>query len=92
MTISESANYQREQAAREHAEKMRNAYCRMFASDHGKLVLADLLAKYGFTEDGIENPSYLPGRDAAEVAHKEGMKEPIRHILAAIRSRLSTLE
>lgn len=64
----------------------------MFEGEHGKIVLEDLLQKFGFTKDGIENPSYRPGMDAQEVAHTEGMKEPVRHILASIHSRLSTLE
>lgn len=80
----------REAAARDHAAKVRTAYCRVFESEGGKLVLSDLLQKFGFTSDGIENPSYTPGLDAAQVAHREGMKEPVRHILASIRAKLST--
>lgn len=67
------------------------AYQRVFTgSDAGRLVLADLLARCGFTPDGVENPSYRSGQRAENTAYIEGMKEPVRHILATIGAKLTT--
>ncbi len=56
-----------------------------FSGDHGKRVLAHLKARYGWDGD-IERPSYRPGMSHADMAFTEGMKEPVRHLLAMTSS------
>lgn len=62
--------------------QLRMSYGLTFNSTHGELVLDDLLKRYGFGEERIENNSYAFGRSVADTAFLEGMKVVVRHILA----------
>lgn len=59
----------------------RMSYGMLFGSEHGKVVLADLKARYGWDGD-IERPSYTRGMPHADMTFIEGQKEVVRHILA----------
>lgn len=68
----------------EHKEKQRQlrmTYASVFATPNGQIILADLKQRYGFAPDDTELPIFIPGLDAATVSHRDGMREPIRHIL-----------
>lgn len=67
-----------------HKQQMRMSYGMVFHSEHGKRVLADLKARYGWDGE-IERPSYRPGMTFDQVAAADSIKEPIRHILAMIQ-------
>ncbi|EIP99337.1 hypothetical protein OpiT1DRAFT_03851 [Opitutaceae bacterium TAV1] len=78
---TESDRYNEEQ-------KLREAYAAVFNNGSGQTVLNDLFRAFGFTPDGIENPSFTGDCPTTTVIHREGMKEPVRHILAMLRYRL----
>jgi hypothetical protein len=63
-------------------KQLRVSYQTIFNSEHGRRVLDDLKRKCGFGPSGIENPSAVIGSRPEDVFLREGMKEPIRHILA----------
>ncbi len=65
--------------------QMRLDYTRLFTSEIGGKVLADLKGRYGW-QGSVERPSARVGARAEDVFLTEGMKEPIRHILAMIES------
>ena len=73
----------------ERRRKLRAAYGRAFSTEDGRTVLTDLLASFGFSADGIEKPSAQYGANAQDVFLREGMKEPVRRILAFSSHRLS---
>ena len=64
----------------ERSEKIK-AYKRLFSTDDGKAVLEDLLARYGFDENGVERIGVRPGQTHADLALIEGMKEVLRYVL-----------
>jgi hypothetical protein len=64
---------------------LRTSYGFVFGGEHGKRVLADLMANFGFEEDGIEKPSAIPNIRSEEVWLREGAKQPVRHILRRLR-------
>lgn len=71
-----------EQAAQKaHQRQLRMSYGMLFASEHGKIVLADLKARYGWDGD-IERPVYRAGQSFDQTAAIDAMREPVRHILA----------
>jgi hypothetical protein len=71
-----------EQTAKDNeAKQLRMSYGMLFGSEHGKRVLEDLKRRYGFSPDGTELPIYSPGLDAMTTTHRDGMREPVRHIL-----------
>lgn len=73
-----------EQAKKELQQRqLRISYGYSFSGDHGKRVLADLKARFGWDGE-IERPSYIPGMDHARTAHADGLKEPVRHIMAML--------
>lgn len=57
------------------------AYKRAFATESGQRVLADLLSKYGFDQDGVEKDDFMPGIDALTICHRSSTKGPVRYIL-----------
>lgn len=73
---------EQEKAQREQRQ-LRISYGFTFSGEHGKRVLEDLKARFGFDGD-IERPSYRPGMDHASTAAADAMKEPIRHIMAML--------
>ena len=76
-----------EQLARESQQKqIRTSYGMVFESEHGKTVLSDLMANFGFDLDGIEAASAIPGLRSEEVWLREGCKQPIRHILKRLKA------
>lgn len=76
-TPQEAEAAQRAQANRETIR----AYKRTFASEDGRLVLADLLSHYGFDQNGVENDDYVPGCTGIDVSRRDGTKSPLRYIL-----------
>ena len=79
------------QEAREEAEKraeaqkqMRFAYARLFASADGQVVLEDLKRQFGFYPNGLEKSTYTPGLPPNDFIHRDGAKQPVRHILKQI--------
>lgn len=61
--------------------QLRISYGMVFGSEHGKVVLADLKARYGWDGD-IERPSYRTGMTFDQVANVEGMKAVVRYVMA----------
>jgi hypothetical protein len=71
---------EQETKAAQEAE-LRLAYGHTFTGPKGEAVLKDLRARFGF-KGTIEQPSAVPGMRNEEVWMREGMKQPMRHILA----------
>jgi len=69
--------------------QLRIEYGKVFNSESGKLVLADLKQQFGWQGD-IERPSARFGTRPEDVFLTEGMKEPVRHILAMITPIVTT--
>ena len=69
--------------AKEEKQQLRMAYARLFASVDGLAVLADLQAQFGW-RDGVERSTYQFGIAPNDFIHRDGAKEPIRHILRQI--------
>jgi len=65
-------------------EQLRIYYRMIFGSEHGKAILADLKHRFGWKGD-VEAPSALPGSRPEDVFLTEGMKNPVRYILAMIQ-------
>jgi hypothetical protein len=82
MTLEDAArNDTNEREKRdEEAKQLRLAYGRIFGSEDGKLVMADLKRRYGW-RDGVEMPCYTSGLCSNDFIHREGMREPVRYIL-----------
>lgn len=78
------------------AEQMRIAYGRVFLGPKGEPneVLIDLLRAFGMKHvEGlafIEQQSAIPGMRNEEVWMREGMKQPLRHILATLAKDTKT--
>ena len=68
--------------------QMRIAYRQVFGSETGKLVLEDLKQRFGW-KGNIERPSAFMGARPEDVFLTEGLKEPVRHILAMIEQEAS---
>lgn len=79
----QDSNYNGNAAKMRKAEDaaLRSAYGRVFAGESGRRVLEDLMQRYGFYESGVEKTSVVPGDSPESVFLRDGMKEPIRHIL-----------
>lgn len=76
----EEAEQQRER--REEKERQLGlAYGRFGASEDGRLILADLMRRFGW-KNGIEAPCYHTGITPEDAIHRDGMKEPVRYILS----------
>lgn len=73
-----------EQRQQDRLRQLRMSYGHTFSGVHGKAVLDDLKARFGWDGD-IERPSYRPGQSFDMTASADSMKEPVRHILAMIR-------
>lgn len=69
----------------ESQKQLRLAYGRVFETPDGKAILEDLQARYGW-KGGIELPSYTPQATAESAIHRDGMKEPVRHILRMVNA------
>jgi hypothetical protein len=65
----------------EKAKQLRIEYRKVFTSESGKAILADLFGRYGFDAEGVERPSARAGMRAEDVFLADGMKEPVRYIL-----------
>ncbi len=80
----------------EKAEQMRLAYARVFLGPKGEPneVLIDLLKAFGLRHvEGmvfLEAQSAIPGMRNEEVWMREGMKQPLRHILATLAKNTKT--
>lgn len=64
------------------AQRLVNAYNRLFASEDGKKVLQDLKASFGFNQ-----PAFIPlpsGYDATHAAIRDGQRQVILHIEAQL--------
>jgi len=59
---------------------LRRAYAQLFSGEVGKVVLDDLLRRYGWRE-GVELASYRVGMGHADMAFVEGQKEVVRYVL-----------
>ena len=78
-------------AKKQAQEQLRLDYRGLFNSDKGKNVLRDLKKRFGWKNGGdVESPSYRFGMSHADSALTEGMKEPVRHILAMTEQTAST--
>jgi hypothetical protein len=62
-------------------EQLRLDYKLFFQSDRGKKIMDDLKQRFGWTGE-IERASAVVGMRNEEVWLREGMKQPIRHILS----------
>lgn len=82
-TAAEAAQQKEDMA--EAAKQLRLAYGRVFGTPDGQRVLADLQARFGW-KDGIELPCFTPGLRPEDAIHRDGMKEPVRHISRMIRA------
>ena len=78
------AQEQRERIAEEQ-KQLRMLYGRVFGSPDGQRVLADLQTRFGW-KDGVELPCFTPGLRSEDAIHRDGMKEPVRHISRMIRA------
>lgn len=74
-----------EQRTTAHRDLVR-AYKRLFTSDDGRRVLADLEEKYGFDRD-----DYVYGCTPGDHAYRSGLKSPIRYIRKMRDSALPVL-
>lgn len=79
-TTDREAAEKREEAAKQ----LRMAYARLFASADGQVVLADLKREFGFYANGLEKSTYQPGLPPNDFIHRDGAKQPVRHILRKI--------
>lgn len=72
-----------EQVARnkERENQLKQAYSRFLESEDGQNIMEDLMGRYGW-RNGMEMPTYRTGMTSMDASHRDGMKEPIRHILA----------
>lgn len=68
------------------------AYKRCFASEDGRIVLADLKKKYGFDPDGIENDDFVYGCTATDMAYRTGNKSPLRYVMKMVAKQLPVVE
>lgn len=70
--------------------ELRRDYALVFSGPRGEKVLEDLMRSFGVRKVGqylIEQPSATPGMRNEEVWMREGMKQPLRHILAMMTTR-----
>ncbi len=72
------------QKRQEAAKQLRFAYARLFASADGQVVLEDLKRQFGFYPNGLEKSTYTPGLPPNDFIHRDGAKQPVRHILKQI--------
>ena len=72
------------EAREEQAKQLRLAYGRIFGSQDGQLILADLKKRYGFGRGGVELPCYVPLMAPNDFIPRDGMREPVRYILRQI--------
>lgn len=72
------------QKAAERQKQLRMDYGQVFGSEAGRRVLSDLKRRYGWNGD-VEHPSARAGARAEDVFLIDGMKEPVRHILAMLQ-------
>lgn len=72
------------QKAAERQRQLRIDYGTVFGSLAGQRVLEDLKKRYGWN-GAVENPSARVGARAEDVFLIDGMKEPVRHILAMLQ-------
>lgn len=73
MKISDKAAAEAKKAAEKNWQ-MVLAYKRLFGSEDGKAVLEDMERQFGYHASTVAN------YNAHATYHKEGMKEPLRHI------------
>lgn len=70
--------------------ELRRDYALVFSGPRGERVLEDMGRLFGVKRVGqyvIEQPSAVPGMRNEEVWMREGMKQPLRHILAMMTTR-----
>jgi len=77
------------QRREEDNKRLAEIYSTTFRTRCGLLVLSDLLAAYGFDENGIERPTVKTGGTFEDAARIDGSKEVVRHILANAGFRIS---
>jgi hypothetical protein len=83
--ITEDPKDREEAEKRQEAQKqLRFAYARLFASADGLVVLEDLKRQFGFYRNGLEKSTYTPGLPPNDFIHRDGAKQPVRHILKQI--------
>ena len=76
---------------KQEGDQLRLDYRMLFNSERGKKLLKDMKSKFGWREGGnIESPSATFGTDPNDAFLKEGMKQPIRYILAMTEQETST--
>lgn len=69
----------------ERKKQLRLAYAKVFTSESGRLVLEDMKKRFGWDGD-VERPSCRPGMAPTDAFLVDGMKEPVRHILAMLQT------
>lgn len=80
---AEAALLLADKEARDEAKRqLLMAYGRFANSEDGRLIIGDLMKRYGWSTEGIERPCFQPGMQPEDAIHRDGMKEPVRHILA----------
>lgn len=72
------------QKAAERQKQLRLDYGAVFGSLAGQRVLEDLKKRYGWN-GAVELPTARVGARAEDVFLIDGMKEPVRHILAMLQ-------
>lgn len=84
--ITTEADAKREAEKRkEAANQTRMAYGRVFGTPDGERILADLQAAFGWRE-GVETSAYRPDLAPEAAIHRDGQRDPIRHILRMINA------
>ena len=74
------------------AAKLRDAYTRVFSTEDGETVLANILRECGFDANGIERPAFYQGMPFEDVARNEGAKGVGRHVLRMARGKVKLFE
>jgi len=81
---------QQQARKKQHGDQLRLDYRFIFNGEKGKEILKDLKHRFGWRYGGdIESPSASFGASSRDVFLKEGMKEPIRYILAMTEEEAS---
>lgn len=78
LSTSGTSDLAPEQIAEQRAKEQREltlCYKRLFTSEDGQRVLADIEAKYGFHRD-----DYVYGCTQMDLAYRNGVKSPIRYM------------
>jgi len=71
------------ESLKEKSKQLGMAYNRAFKSKDGRMILADMMLRYGW-KDGVELPCYKFGTSVNDVISRDSMKEPVRYILRTI--------